>query len=669
MSRVWQYCLVAFPDHTVWTTLVRLGQALEQQYFEQYGNGVRADLIAARASFHDAISAELIYTKPRVNQACGCGSGSEMVKQNNQASKPRPGKKPSAAQGAAQAFNAPTHRGFRNKGKVAAGRVHPGTKQQAQPKARFNRSNAAAPAATGTVVSRQTRRKQLIARTGVQQSMITDLSTSASSPGTFQVLYTGYLNPGNGYLFERQQAIANTYEKWRLRKLEISVMPVVSTNTSGVYGMYIDMDATDTADTNINSAMENRYSTMGPLWRAQKLVLNDPAVLNKWLYTSTSTAAASSANALDRQQAVGVLRFFADKCPASQPIGMVEITYEYEYLDPKPPIGLMLTAYTTSNPSYNTSAVPQSTTNYFPLPLNLTTGFDAHGINVTGTRVSYNSGGTQDDEVEGLANSGFTINDAGGGMYQVFAYYGAGSVGLNSAPAGSNIGLALIGITGGVASATWTVFSTPAVNGTTTWSGGTASISITVNGTSGTPVPTVYAFAFFVQAPSSSAGPQMAGAFSNSSAQSVSVARAVVRAGYGLAAQPRLTYSGVPVSRAGSLPDTGLDDFLALYAGSSYAITVYQPAEEKFTPDEQRMLERVLAYLRPPKSEAKAPMELPSFDGAARDDHPSDDDISDPVMMDPFPSPRVLITPLARQVSTLDRHEESKKAITRVPRS
>lgn len=240
---------------------------------------------------------------------------------------------------AAQALNQSTMRGFRNKGKVAAGR---GTGPKRAPATATKRAftSVAAPAAVGMRIGRganMTARRNM--RSGLERHFVADLYSSPTA-GAFATIFDQAINPSNGTLFPRLSAIAGAYERYRFRRFVVHYHPSCSTATAGTVAAYIDPDAMDSADTNMASVLENMMKGGGTPWTPFSFSFRGPR-MHGWFFTN---GLARTGSATDRQNFPGCLRFVHDKMAGSVALGFLEIEYEVEFADQKPPQALMFNA-------------------------------------------------------------------------------------------------------------------------------------------------------------------------------------------------------------------------------------------------------------------------------------------------------------------------------------
>lgn len=246
-----------------------------------------------------------------------------------------------------------------------------------------------APAAIGFTSKSGTRGRQ-ISTTGLCSNTLADIG-SGSVAGTFQTLFTGFLNPGNSVLFPRVQAQASIFEKWRFKTLRFKLTPFTSTATTGVVGVYVDLDAIDSAATNIDAVKQNKYAVSGCPWLPLELDLTASEVRNKWYYVSPADA--STADARSRQDSPGIVRVFCDKMAANVPIAMFEIEYEFEFTDARPPSALSATLNMGVDPVQNTSTLTATGGNLY-LNWPQSAGNHLHGFSLSsmGSLVQLDSG-------------------------------------------------------------------------------------------------------------------------------------------------------------------------------------------------------------------------------------------------------------------------------------
>jgi hypothetical protein len=252
-----------------------------------------------------------------------------------------------AARRAMRAFNAPTYRGFRNKGKVAAGellrpslrdrrfrsRAHnPKTVQGSQ----FSQRTFSAPAAMGSVVkATAVRRRVLVPIDEYIADVVTPAGVSA-----FANILTGPINPGNDALFPKLATTCDAFEKFRFRKLRIAFTPDSSTATSGALYMNFDYDPDDTAPTNATQVMQNSDAVAFAPWLSASINLDTKQDAAKWYYINNVKS--NGALAADRQQDQAVFNLFTDRIAQNVLLGQLQITGLVELIGSRPPQALAM---------------------------------------------------------------------------------------------------------------------------------------------------------------------------------------------------------------------------------------------------------------------------------------------------------------------------------------
>jgi hypothetical protein len=486
-----------------------------------------------------------------------------------------------ALQRGAKAANAREHRGVRNKLKTVAGMKNPSRKKPAQgSKTQQKRTKKAAggagrlqvtrfqaPAARGFNVGGRSSRRS-VADTGVCETVF-----SVSSPvtaGIWTMLRTDLINPANTELFPRASQMAGTFEKWRLLAFSVEYIPLAPSTDTGLVGMYIDMDPTDPATTNLTSTMENRYKDAGNVWLPRKLSLsrND---IRRWYYTDPAQEPTVPAAALDRQNSPGVLRVFCDKCAANRALGMIKISSHFQFTDAKPPAALLLysaVAQQTLTVQYDPATSP---TAYVTYPIDIK---HAHGFSVIGARAAYASGGAvNNDQTDDIQSGGVAANNAASTDYSF----------VLTATTSAKAGTANFGADGKVQHALFYVkpdmtigdlwLGNQSAAGVTTVPASSPADSAVVN------IPATATRLFFgVKIIGSGVGLAAGTAlYSNAGPDTMAIARRAALPGYGLARSSAATPLNPPESRSGQLPDAELDSWLSAHAGDSYSLTVYPP--------------------------------------------------------------------------------------------
>jgi hypothetical protein len=211
------------------------------------------------------------------------------------------------------------------------------TRKQPKRQRRSGLTTVAAPAAAGLSINTtfgNMRRRTM--RTGLQRQFVGDVYT-IGNPGTFATVFNQPINPANGVLFPVVSALAGAYEKYRFRKFVLHYHPTCSTGTAGTIAGYIDPDATDGADTNMSSVLSNQMKGGGVAWSPFSVALTNPGS-KAWYYTSSLGV---QSNATDRQNFPGVVRVCHDKMAGNVALGLLEVEYDIEFADQKPPQGLM----------------------------------------------------------------------------------------------------------------------------------------------------------------------------------------------------------------------------------------------------------------------------------------------------------------------------------------
>jgi len=254
-----------------------------------------------------------------------------------------------------EAINPPAHRGFRNKGKVAAGRQHPGTaptpaasknqvpKQHVRKRVRKQKRRDTGdvarsfPAAVGRGLRGRVSKQPHLASSGRCRALITDLAAS-SSAGVFATILDMPINPGNSRMFPRLSALSDVYEEYCFKYLRFIYRPTCNVNTAGSIGFYIDYDPVDAAASNMGMVMANLTAWTGAPYLPNSITA-DPASRSRWYYTFQQTT--NTSGPLDRQQDLGDFRFVVDKLPSNQGLGYLEVEYECVFRRPKEPAALV----------------------------------------------------------------------------------------------------------------------------------------------------------------------------------------------------------------------------------------------------------------------------------------------------------------------------------------
>jgi hypothetical protein len=125
--------------------------------------------------------------------------------------------------------------------------------------------------------------------------------------------------------------IAGNYDLYRIRRLRLVYVPMVSTATAGRVTMMYDPDSSDPLPTDRASISNMAYSTEGPLWGT--LILDCKlADTNKWYYGSVAGSSTNVGAYLDQ----GQIAFATYGNDASLQAGELYVLYEVELKDPQP---------------------------------------------------------------------------------------------------------------------------------------------------------------------------------------------------------------------------------------------------------------------------------------------------------------------------------------------
>jgi hypothetical protein len=501
-----------------------------------------------------------------------------------------------AIQRGAKAANAREHRGVRNKLKTVAGMKNPSRKKPAQGgKPRKKKATAAAgdgrlrvtrgmaPVARGYSISGASNRRS-VADTGRLETVFS--VSSPITPGIWSMLRTDLINPANTELFPRASQIAGTFEKWRLLEFKVEYLPLAPSTNNGLVGMYIDMDATDPATTNLTSTLENRSKDAGNVWMPRSLQMS-MSDIRRWDSTDPAQTPTSPAAAIDRQNSPGVLRIFCDKCPGNQALGMIKITSRFQFTDSKPPAALLLYAQIGS-PS-PTVTITATGTYYIAYPIDIQ---HAHGFSIIGGRALYRATpgvDDNDDRVDDLQSGGVAANNSAASGY-TFAL---------STAASTMSGSLTIGAAGKAQHALFYV--KPDLTIGDLWLGNQSADGVTTAPASSpadTAIFTMPADAtrlhYGVKLLVVSGASGGTATYSCAGTNTLAISRRSALPGYG-ALQARCRV-GPPASRSGVLPDADLDSWLAAHAGDEYSLTVYPPSTMSQDEKDQEFLRRLREY-------------------------------------------------------------------------
>lgn len=199
---------------------------------------------------------------------------------------------------------------------------------RSQALAGLNSMSISAPAAQSMVTGRVGQPKMRNNRRGVvitHSEMLNTLISSASA-NTFKVVnFT--VNPAKADVFPWLSSIATSYDKYRMRKLRLTLNTVQSTNVAGKYGLGYDPDSTDDMPVDRSEVYAMYKHMESPVWQSISM---DVPVSGKELYCNTHAVADSKL--VDD----GMIILFSDLLSnTSVQLADVIVEYEVELLDPQ----------------------------------------------------------------------------------------------------------------------------------------------------------------------------------------------------------------------------------------------------------------------------------------------------------------------------------------------
>lgn len=350
LSRAWGFLLTVFPSQRTWKILYQCIWELQALYLDRFPRDKTITKALSNLKCYDAALrhwALPLVSQSRLPQRLADVSAAEMST-NETKQVARHAAKKELNKDLNKALNPATHRGFRNKGKVATMEHKLSQNRPSKHSSRKNpgstirQNERSGTAAVGRSVDyRPMRSSKQIATSGLFKN--TFLPVTCATTGGFAVISTQLLNPSNSTLFPRVQSLASLYEKWRFKHLSVTYRAMCPSTTGGMFGMYVDKDATDQAESNMTSLGQNTLSVNGSVWTSKVLRIRGSDIVGRWFYTGSANQISTSSvpNALDRQNSPGVLRLCLDYATAGTLLGYMEVTGEIEFCSAKPPPALV----------------------------------------------------------------------------------------------------------------------------------------------------------------------------------------------------------------------------------------------------------------------------------------------------------------------------------------
>jgi hypothetical protein len=185
-----------------------------------------------------------------------------------------------------------------------------------------------APAAQSMVTGRLGQPKIKNNRRGVIINHSEMLNTLTASVSASNYKVTNYvINPAKADIFPWLSSIATSYDKYRMRKLRVTLNSVQPTTVAGKYGIGYDPDSTDDMPVDRSEVYAMYKHMESPVW--QSICLDVP-VSGRELFCNTH--AVSDSKLVDD----GMIILFADLIStASLQLADVIVEYEVELLDPQ----------------------------------------------------------------------------------------------------------------------------------------------------------------------------------------------------------------------------------------------------------------------------------------------------------------------------------------------
>jgi len=347
LCRAWGFLLTIFPAQHTWHRLYRCVWELSALYQSRWPRDKSIPKALSNLKGYDAALRHWslpLFRQSRLPQRLASVSVAEMSKQNIRrvARQAAPKLKRDIKHDVAKALNSSTHRGFRNKGKVAAGMSSMDRRPRAMNqtakrelnalRSKITKKETPVPYAVSMSMDRAKSTANATASTGMCEAMISDV-TSPTSSGTFSKILELVINPSNSTVFPKAAPMALTYEQYKVDYLQVIFVPSTGTSTAGSIAAYYDVDPGDVADTTIASVMENADAHVSNSYVPFRLAI--PSSCRKWKYTNASTVLSDAA--IDRQQVAAVFRMYVDRMAAGVPLGYVVLKYKFTFRNSKPP--------------------------------------------------------------------------------------------------------------------------------------------------------------------------------------------------------------------------------------------------------------------------------------------------------------------------------------------
>jgi hypothetical protein len=236
-------------------------------------------------------------------------------------------------------MNQPGHRGVRNKGKVAAGRRHPGTRPKGAKKTHPKRqkrvpshpvSERSVALTTGASLKQIRANRAMPSSTGLRRIVLGEVQSPAS--GIWKTIIDQRINAGNNVLHPDVAAMADMFEQYRYRVFRLRFVHTAAATVSGTLMLHIDRDPTDAAPGNVADTLANQISAATAPYEDSVIELRD----KRWFWTRLGSDTSTDV-ALARQNSPGQMRCTVSGVGVDNTsIGWLELEYDIEYRTWKP---------------------------------------------------------------------------------------------------------------------------------------------------------------------------------------------------------------------------------------------------------------------------------------------------------------------------------------------
>lgn len=152
-----------------------------------------------------------------------------------------------------------------------------------------------------------------------------ELSAPSSSSGSGFWIVTSWLL-STGVLGARPAALADLYQRWRVKKLRFRYNPQIGVTTQGRFCMGVSDDADGNAPTSPGTMAELNRSTTGPIYKTASITWKPK--YEAWLWTKDLGLNE------DRLEYPGVFYFATTGMISSLVVGFITVQYEIEYYGP-----------------------------------------------------------------------------------------------------------------------------------------------------------------------------------------------------------------------------------------------------------------------------------------------------------------------------------------------